>query len=155
MLPPFEHIVGVFIADLEWFLCIPESAGRKVQSQVWQHFHVFWRDKHPEQKDQAGCLLCFKARNYFAGPICAKGGNTSGLIRHMKIHHIKLYKETMRGTLKVCSQTANTQAITTLFQPEENQKHVGIKDAKTVFKTAVASWMIEKGMPFSIDKRRC
>jgi hypothetical protein len=136
--------------EIVWFLCTPEVAGQKVQSQVWRHFHVFWRDKHPEQKDQAACLLCFKARKYSAGTICAKGGNTSGLIRHMKIHHMKLYKETMRGTLKVCSQAANTQAITTLFQPEEKQKHVGTKDAKAVFKTAVASWIIDKGMPFSM-----
>ena len=56
----------------------------------------------------------------------------------------------MRGTLKVCSQAANTQAITTLFQPEEKQKHVGTKDEKAVFKIAVALWIIDKGMPFSM-----
>ena len=48
------------------------------------------------------------------------------------------------------SKASNTQAITTLFQPEEKQKHVGTKDAKAVFKTAVASWIIDKGMPFSM-----
>jgi hypothetical protein len=51
----------------------------------------------------------------------------------------------MKGSLE---STSGCQDITSIFQPQEKQWYLGIGDAKELFKTAVASWMIDKGIPF-------
>ena len=73
--------------EIKWSLCRVESLGKKVQSKVWCHFKVFHNVIHPDRKGQTGCILCFNAKNYAIGTIGLKGGNTSGLIRHMKLYH--------------------------------------------------------------------
>jgi hypothetical protein len=47
---------------------------------MWHHFKVFHHRTHPDKKGCVACILCFEAKNYDCGTICAKGGNTSGLI---------------------------------------------------------------------------
>ncbi len=98
---------------------------------MWCHFKVFHHETHPDKKGCVACILCF------CGSICAKGGNTSGLIRHMKTHHIKHCKETMKGSF-LESNTNGCQDITSIFQPQEKQRYLGIGDVKELFKTAVA-----------------
>jgi hypothetical protein len=114
---------------------------------MWHHFKVFYHETHPDMKGCIACILCFEAKNYDCGTICAKGGNTSGFIRHMKTHHIKHYNETMKGS-SLESNTNGCQDITLIFHPQEKQRYLGIGDAKELFKTAIASWMIDKGMQF-------
>ncbi len=127
--------------------------GQKVQSAMWCHFKVFHHGMHPDKKGCVACRLCFEAKNYDCGTICAKCGNTSGLIQHMKTHHIKHYDETMKGSSLECNANG-CQDITSIFQPQEKQRYLGIGDAKDVFKTAVALWMIDKGIPFSMVEEK-
>jgi hypothetical protein len=74
--------------EIKWSLCKPEALGQKVQSAMWCHFKIFHHEMHPNKKGCVACILCFEAKNYNCGTICAKGGNISGLIQHMKTHHI-------------------------------------------------------------------
>ncbi len=60
----------------------------------------------------------------------------------MRLHHPKHYNETIRGSLG--SKTNGCQDITLIFQPQEKPRYLGIEDVKELFKTAVASWMIDK-----------
>jgi hypothetical protein len=69
----------------------------------------------------------------------------------MKLHHTKHYNETMKGSLESMS---GCQDITLIFQPQEKQRYLGIGDAKELFKTAVASWMINKGIPCSMVEEK-
>jgi hypothetical protein len=48
----------------------------------------------------------------------------------------------------------NCQDITTIFQPQEKQRYLGIGDAKELFKTAIALWMIDKGILFSMVEEK-
>jgi hypothetical protein len=57
----------------------------------------------------------------------------------------------MRRSLE---STSGCQDITSIFQPQEKQRYLGIGDAKELFKTAVASWMIHKGIPFSMVEEK-
>jgi hypothetical protein len=121
---------------------------------MWCHFKVFHRGTHPDKKGCVACILYFEATNYDCGTICAKGGNTSGLIRHMKTQHIKHYDETTKGSSPE-SNTNGWQDITSIFQLQEKQRYLGIGDAKELFKTAVASRMIDsKGIPFSMIEEK-
>ena len=131
--------------EIKWSLCRPEALGRKVQSKVWCHFKVFHHGTHPDKKNSVACILCFEAKSYDCGTVCSKGGNTSGLIHHMKPHHTKHYNETMKGSLE---STSGCQDITLIFQPQEKPRYLGIGDAKELFKTAAASWMIDTGYPW-------
>jgi hypothetical protein len=71
----------------------------------------------------------------------------------MKTHNIKHYEETTKGsTLE--SNTNGCQDITSIFQPQEKQRYLGIGDAKELFKTAIALWIIDKGMPFSMVEEK-
>jgi hypothetical protein len=97
--------------------------------------------------------LFFEAKSYGCGTICAKGSNTSGLIQHMKTHHIKHYNETMKGSSPE-SNTNGCQDITSIFQLQEKQRYLGIGDAKELFKTVIALWMIDKGIPFSMVEEK-
>jgi hypothetical protein len=119
---------------------------------VWCHFKVFHHGTHPDKKGYVACILCFKVKSYDCGTVCSKGGNTSGLICHMKLHHAKHYNETMKGSLE---STSGCQDINSIIQPQEKQRYLGIGDAKELFKTtAVASWMIDKGIPFSMVEEK-
>jgi hypothetical protein len=71
----------------------------------------------------------------------------------MKTHHIKHYDKTMKGSSSE-SNTNGCQDITSIFQPQEKQRYLGIGDAKELFKTAVALWMIDKGIPFSMVEEK-
>ncbi len=135
--------------EIKWSLCKPKALGQRVQSDMWRHFKVFHHGTHPDKKGCVACILCFEAKNYDCGTICAKGGNTSGLIQHMKTHHIKHYDEKTSGSSPE-SNTNGCHNITSIFQPLEKQRYLGIGDAKELFKTAGASWMIDKGIPFSM-----
>jgi hypothetical protein len=84
--------------EIKWSLCRPEALGQRVQSAMWRHFKLFHHGTHPDKKGCVACILCFEAKNYDCGTICSKGGNTSGLIRHMKTHQIKHYDETTKGS---------------------------------------------------------
>jgi hypothetical protein len=131
--------------ELKWSLCRPEALCRKVQSKVWCHFKVFYHGTHPDKNGYAACILCFDAKSYDCGTVCSKGDNTSGFLRHMKLHHTKHYNETIKCNLKSMN---GCQDITLIFQLQEKQRYLGIGDAKELFKTAVASWMlIDKGIP--------
>jgi hypothetical protein len=46
------------------------------------------------------------------------------------------------------------QDITLIFQPQEKHMYLGIGDAKELFKTAIALWMIDKGIPFSMVEEK-
>jgi hypothetical protein len=138
--------------EIKWSLCRPEALGRKVQSRVWCHFMVFHHGTHPDKKNSVACILCFKAKSYDCGTVCSKGGNTSGLIHHMRLQHPKHYDETMKGSLG--SETNGCQDITSIFQPQEEPRYLGIGDAKELFKTAIALWMIDKGIPFSMVEEK-
>ena len=135
--------------EIKWSLCRVDSLGKKVPSKVWCHFKVFHNVIHPDRKGQAACILCFNAKNYANGTIGLKGGNTSGLIRHMKLYHTKEYNETMKGNLE-----SQCQDISLIFQLQEKQRYIGTGDAKELFKTAVSSWMIDKGIPFSMVEEK-
>jgi hypothetical protein len=148
-----QRLRGQPLMEIKWSLYRPEALGRRVQSAMWRHFKVFHHGIHPDKKGCVACILCFEAKNYDCGTICAKGGNTSGLIRHMKTHHIKHYDETMKGSSPE-SNTNGCQDITSIFQLQEKQRYLGIGDAKELFKTAIASWMIEKGIPFSMVEEK-
>jgi hypothetical protein len=63
----------------------------------------------------------------------------------MKTHHIKHYDETTKRSSPK-SNTIGCQDIASIFQPQEKQRYLGIGDAKELFKTAIASWMIDKGI---------
>jgi hypothetical protein len=65
----------------------------------------------------------------------------------MKTHHIKHYDETTKCSSSE-SNTNGCQDITSIFQLQEKLRYLGIGDAKELFKTAVALWMINKGIPF-------
>jgi hypothetical protein len=121
--------------EIKWSLVRPESSGRKVFSKVWSHFKVFNYVIHPDKKGCVVCILCFEAKNYDCGTICAKGGNTSGLMLHMKIHHAKQYNDATKGSLE--GNTNGCQDITSIFQPQEKQRYLGIGDCKGLFKTLV------------------
>ncbi len=139
--------------EIKWSLCRPEAlVGRKVQLRVWCHFMVFHHGTHPDKKNSVACKLCFEAKSYDCGTVCSKGGNTFGLIHHMRLHHPKHYDETMKGSLG--SETNGCQDITLIFQPQEKLRYLGIGDAKELFKTAVALWMIDKGIPFSMVEEK-
>ena len=71
--------------EIKWSLVRPESSGRKFFSKVWSHFKVFNYVIHPDKKSCVACILCFEEKNYDCGTICAKSGNTSGLMHHVKI----------------------------------------------------------------------
>jgi hypothetical protein len=120
---------------------------------MWHHFKVFHHGMHPDKKSCVACILCFEAKSYDCGTICAKGRNTSGLIQHMKTHHIKHYNETTKGRSPE-SNTNGCQDITLIFQPQEKQRYLGIGDAKELFKTAIASCMIDEGIPFSMVEKK-
>jgi hypothetical protein len=57
----------------------------------------------------------------------------------------------MKGSLE---STSGCQDITSIFQLQEKQSYLGIGDAKELFKTAVASWMIDKGISFSMVEEK-
>jgi hypothetical protein len=139
--------------EIKWSLCRPEALGQRVQSAMWCHFKVFHHGTHPDKKGCVACILCFEAKNYDCGTICAKGGNTSGLIQHMKTHHIKHYDETTKGSSPE-SNTNGCQDITSIFQLQEKQRHLGIRDAKELFKTDIALWMIDKRIPVSMVEEK-
>jgi hypothetical protein len=71
----------------------------------------------------------------------------------MKTHHIKHYDETTKGS-SLESNTNGCQDITAIFQPQEKQRYLGIGGAKELFKTTVALWMFDKGMPFSMVEEK-
>jgi hypothetical protein len=135
--------------EIKWSICRPEALGRRVQSAMWCHFKVFHHGAHLDKKGCVACILCFEAKNYDCGTICGKGGNTSGLIGHMKTYHIKHYDETMKGSSPE-SNTNGCQDITLIFELQKKQRYLGIGDAKELLKTAIASWMMDKGIPFSM-----
>jgi hypothetical protein len=120
---------------------------------MWRHFKVFHHGTHPDKKGCVRCILCFEAKNYDCGTICAKGSNTSGLIRHLKTHHIKHYNETTKGT-SLESNTNGCQDITSTLSTARETDVPGIGDAKELFKTAVALWMTDKGILFSMVEEK-
>jgi hypothetical protein len=120
---------------------------------MWCHFKVFHHGTHPDKKGCVACILCFEAENYDCGTICAKGGNNSVLIRHMKTHHIKHNDETTKAS-SLESNTNGCQDITSIFQLQEKQRYLGLGDAKELFKTAVSLWMIDKGILFSMVEEK-
>jgi hypothetical protein len=71
----------------------------------------------------------------------------------MKTHNIKHYNETTKGS-SLESNTNGCQDITLIFQLQEKQTYLGIGDAKELFKTAIALWMIDKGIPFSMVEEK-
>ena len=52
------------------------------------------------------------------------------------------------------SESNRCQDITSIFQPQEKSRYLGIGDAKELFKTAAASWMIDTGIPFSMVEEK-
>ncbi len=66
---------------------------------------------------------------------------------------MKHYDETTKGSSPE-SNTNECQDITSIFQPQEKQWYQGIRDAKELFKTAIASWMICKRIPFSVGEEK-
>ncbi len=66
--------------EIKWSLCRPEALGQRVQSAMCHHFKVFHQGIHPDKKGCVACILCFEAKKYDCGTICAKGCNTFGLL---------------------------------------------------------------------------
>jgi hypothetical protein len=58
----------------------------------------------------------------------------------------------MKGSLG--SKTNGCQDITLIFQSQEKPRYLGIGDAKELFKTAIALWVIDKGIPFSMVEEK-
>jgi hypothetical protein len=71
----------------------------------------------------------------------------------MKTHHIKHYDELTKGS-SLESNTNGCQDIISIFQLQEKQRYLGIGDAKELFKTTLALWVVDKGIPFLWLKRR-
>ena len=81
----------------EWFLCKP--AG--LNSEWWKYFEKFNARHHSEKRDKAACLMCFEEKNFHRGTVACKGGTTSGLKRHLQIHHRKEYEGIMQKSQQI------------------------------------------------------
>jgi hypothetical protein len=113
-------------------------------SPMWKYFKKFSLHVHPTYKDKAARDLCFAAKKYKRGTVATKGGQTTGLKKHMLTHHRQEYED----SLEIKGAPSLTASITSVFPVKPKEMYLGPSEMKRQFKVAAATWVIERNIPF-------
>ena len=66
---------------------------KKVVSPVWDHFGLQADSEGKVIEEEAEVAVCRKCHNH----VLARGGNTSNLISHLRVHHPMLHSQVLQA----------------------------------------------------------
>lgn len=141
-LPPTQE-EGMETGENLWLLKTPSA---KKSSQYWRYFKLFDSVAHPDKKSYAACIICFDLCKYSRGTISAKGGSTSGLLRHLQHCHPEEYfaiTESKQANKKRSQQVL----INKIFRAQDQPK-----DKKQVMIAAACSWIVATGQAHNVTE---
>lgn len=120
--------------EVQYQLIKPNSAW---PAKCWQHFKVY-HERHKDKKDIAVCSICGTDISY-------KGPTTTGLNKHLKFIHHKVYAE-MNKQKGACSNgSSSTQSITGFLG-----RKISVEDLKKQLIYRATNWVIDKCVPFTM-----
>jgi hypothetical protein len=107
-----------------------------------------------EMRDKAVCLLCFNAKNFTAGIVSVKQGNTSGLCRHYQNHHREEFDKFVSANKKLEASMSQKNTLANNFPVKPKEVFLGTDDIKRLFKSAGAIWAVSEAIPLSAFEKK-